>query len=87
MGSDQGCQSGLRGLMIGIEFVRDRESRERAPEWRDRVVQLAFERGLLVLGAGGNTIRLSPPLTITRDQADFAVDTLEDCIRLVASGS
>ncbi len=83
------CVGDVRGigLMIGIEFVRDRESRERAPEWRDRVVQLAFERGLLVLGAGGNTIRLSPPLTITRDQADFAVDMLEDCIRLVASGS
>jgi 4-aminobutyrate aminotransferase len=75
------------GLMIGIEFVRHQSTRERAPELRDKVVALAFERGLLVLGAGPNTIRLSPPLTITRDQADFAVDTLEDCIRLVARGS
>lgn len=74
------------GLMIGIEFVRDPEARERAPELRDRVVRLAFERGLLVLGAGQNTVRLSPPLTITHDQADFAIDTLEDCIRLVARG-
>jgi len=72
------------GLMIGIEFVRDQETRARAPEFRDRVVALAFERGLLVLGAGPNTVRLSPPLTITRDQADFAVDTLEDCIRAAA---
>jgi 4-aminobutyrate aminotransferase len=72
------------GLMIGIEFVRDQQTRERAPEFRDRVVALAFERGLLVLGAGPNTVRLSPPLTITRDQADFAVDTLEDCIRTAA---
>lgn len=68
------------GLMIGIEFVRDQESKERAPEYRNRILQLAFERGLLVLGAGRNSIRLCPPLVITRDQADFAVDTLEDCL-------
>jgi 4-aminobutyrate aminotransferase len=71
------------GLMIGIEFVRDRESRERAPEVRDRVEWLAFERGVLTLGAGKNTLRLSPPLVLTRDQADFAVDTLEECLRIV----
>jgi 4-aminobutyrate aminotransferase len=70
------------GLMIGIEIVKDQSTRERAPELRDRLVQMAFERGLLVLGAGPNTIRLSPPLVITRDQADFAIDTLEDCLRL-----
>ncbi len=68
------------GLMIGIEFVRDQESKERAPEYRNRILQMAFERGLLVLGAGRNSIRLCPPLVITRDQADFAVDTLEDCL-------
>jgi 4-aminobutyrate aminotransferase len=71
------------GLMLGIEFVRDPESRERAPELRDRVEQLAFERGLLTLGAGRNTLRLSPPLTISRDQAEFAADTLEECLRTV----
>lgn len=72
------------GLMIGVEIVRDQQTRERAPELRDRIVQLAFERGLLVLGAGANSIRLSPPLVITRDQADFAVDTLEECLRAAA---
>ncbi len=77
------CVGDVRGLglMIGIEFVRDQSTRERAPDLRDRVVQMAFERGLLVLGAGPNTVRLSPPLTVTRDQAAFATDTLEDCIR------
>ncbi|HSB18046.1 MAG TPA: aminotransferase class III-fold pyridoxal phosphate-dependent enzyme, partial [Bryobacteraceae bacterium] len=74
------------GLMIGIEFVRDKATRERAPKLRDRVVRMAFERGLLVLGAGQNTVRLSPPLTISRDQAAFAADTLEDCVRLAARG-
>jgi 4-aminobutyrate aminotransferase len=72
------------GLMIGFELVRDQHSKERAPELRDRIQDMAFERGLLVLGAGRNSIRLCPPLVITRDQADFAVDTLEECLKLVA---
>jgi 4-aminobutyrate aminotransferase len=70
------------GLMIGFELVLDRETKERAPELRDLIQSLAFERGLLVLGAGRNTIRLCPPLIITRDQADWAVDTLEECLKL-----
>jgi len=48
---------------------------------RDEVLRRAFERGLLVLGAGENTIRLSPPLVVSRDQCDFALETLEECIR------
>jgi 4-aminobutyrate aminotransferase len=76
------CVGDVRGLglMIGIELVRDPVSRERAPDLRDRVVQLAFERGLLILGAGENTLRLCPPLVVTKDQCDFAVDTLEECL-------
>jgi 4-aminobutyrate aminotransferase-like enzyme len=42
---------------------------------------MAFEHGLLVLGAGTNSIRLCPPLTINHDQADFALDTLEQCLQ------
>lgn len=72
------------GLMLGVEFVRDQHSKEPAPQLRDRVVQMAFEEGLLVLGAGPNSIRLSPPLVITDEQADFALETLEDCIRRAA---
>ena len=72
------------GLMIGFELVRDQKTKERAPELRDRIQDMAFSRGLLVLGAGRNTIRLCPPLVITRDQADFAVDTLEECLKTVA---
>jgi 4-aminobutyrate aminotransferase len=71
------------GLMIGIEIVRDQATKERAPDLRDRVIQLCFERGLLLLGAGPNSIRLSPPLVITQDQADFAVETLAACIGAV----
>jgi 4-aminobutyrate aminotransferase len=72
-----------RGLMIGFEIVRDQSTRERAPELRDRIEQLAFERGLLILGCGPNSIRLCPPLVITADQADFAIDTIEECLTLL----
>lgn len=72
------------GLMIGFELVCDQRTKERASLLRDRIQQMAFERGLLVLGAGRNTIRLCPPLVITRDQADFAMATLEECLQQVA---
>jgi 4-aminobutyrate aminotransferase len=71
------------GLMIGIELVRDQASKERAPALRDSLVQMCFERGLLLLGAGPNSIRLCPPLVITTDQADFAADTIEACLRML----
>ncbi len=74
------------GLMLGVELVRDQQTKQRAPEERDRIVDMAFERGLLILGAGENTLRLSPPLVISMDQADFALDTLEACFREVRVG-
>src|SRR6266508_329631 len=55
-----------RGLMIGIELVRDRQTKERATSERDAVVNAAFRRGLLVLGAGKNAVRFSPPLVLTK---------------------
>ncbi len=73
------------GLMIGFELVRNQETRERAPEIRNKLEEMAFERGLLILGCGQNTIRLCPPLVITRDQADFALDTIEQCFGYLCS--
>lgn len=73
------------GLMIGFELVRNQETRERAPEIRNKLEEMAFERGLLILGCGQNSIRLCPPLVITRDQADFALDTLEQCMGSICS--
>jgi 4-aminobutyrate aminotransferase len=80
------CVGDVRGLglMIGIEFVHDQKTKERAPQLRDKLELLAFQRGLLVLGCGINSIRLCPPLVITKDQADFAIDTLEECLRTLA---
>jgi 4-aminobutyrate aminotransferase len=69
-----------RGLMIGVELVRDRQTKERASEERNAVVNAAFKRGLLVLGAGKNAIRFSPPLVLTRDQADEAVRIFEEVL-------
>jgi 4-aminobutyrate aminotransferase len=69
-----------RGLMIGIELVRDRQAKTRAPEERDAVVQAAFRHGLLVLGAGKNALRLSPPLVLTRSEADTALGILDQVL-------
>ena len=69
-----------KGLMIGIEIVEDKGTKKRAPQLRDSIENLAFGKGLLVLGAGANTIRLAPPLVIDKEQADFAIATLEACI-------
>jgi 4-aminobutyrate aminotransferase len=69
-----------RGLMIGVELVRDRETKERATTERDALVKACFARGLLVLGAGRNAIRLAPPLVFTRQQADTAVEILDEAL-------
>jgi 4-aminobutyrate aminotransferase len=69
-----------RGLMIGVELVRDRQTKERAAEERDAVVSGAFARGLLVLGAGKNAVRFSPPLVLTREQADTAITIFDEVL-------
>jgi 4-aminobutyrate aminotransferase len=69
-----------RGLMIGVELVRDRSTKERAVEERDAVVTAAFARGLLILGAGKNAVRFSPPLVLTRAQADTAVRIFDEAL-------
>lgn len=68
------------GLMLAFELVHDPATREPFPELRNRLVQRAFERGVLILGAGESSIRLSPPLVLTRDQADFALTVVEECL-------
>jgi 4-aminobutyrate aminotransferase len=69
-----------RGLMVGVELVRDRQTKERAIEERDAVVNACFARGLLLLGAGKNSIRFSPPLIITREQAETAVRIFDEAL-------
>ena len=69
-----------RGLMVGVELVRDRTTKERATTERDAVVNAAFRRGLLILGAGKNAIRFCPPLVLTKSQADIAVQILDESL-------
>jgi 4-aminobutyrate aminotransferase len=72
-----------RGLMIGVELVKDRLTKERANAERNAVVNAAFERGLLILGAGKNAIRFSPPLTLTREEADTAIRIFDESLTAV----
>jgi 4-aminobutyrate aminotransferase len=69
-----------RGLMIGVELVRDRKTKERAIEERNALVQAMFRRGVLILGAGRNAIRFAPPLVITKDQADAALRIFDEAL-------
>jgi 4-aminobutyrate aminotransferase len=72
-----------KGLMIGLECVRDRDTKEMAIQERNEIVQRCFRQGLLLLGCGQNVIRLVPPLLITRQEADVAVDILDDVLTQV----
>jgi 4-aminobutyrate aminotransferase len=69
-----------RGLMIGIELVKNKSTREPAAALRNRVETLAFERGLLVLGCGESSLRLCPPLIVNQHEASVALDILEDVL-------
>jgi 4-aminobutyrate aminotransferase len=69
-----------RGLMIGIELVKDKATREPAAALRNRVEALAFEKGLMVLGCGENSIRLCPPLVVNEHEATVALDILEEAL-------
>ena len=71
------------GLMIGIEMVRDQETKERAPELRDRARAARVRARAADARRGQNSIRLCPPLVITQDQADCALDTLEECLTIL----
>jgi 4-aminobutyrate aminotransferase len=70
-----------RGLMIGIELVKDQKTKEKAPEMRNRIIDAAYHKGLLILGSGENTVRFCPPLVIDEEQAEFAVKTMEELLQ------
>ncbi|MEX0717759.1 MAG: acetyl ornithine aminotransferase family protein [Planctomycetaceae bacterium] len=76
-----------KGLMIGVELVRDRETKERATTERNDVVQRCFRKGLLLLGCGENSIRLCPPLVIDRAQADTAIRILDEALSELAAAA
>ena len=72
-----------KGLMIGLELVKDRETKEPAVDERDQVIIDAFKKGLLLLAAGPCSIRMAPPLILTKEQADSGIDILLDVLKNV----
>jgi len=82
------CVGDVRGfgMMIGVEFVKERASLAPAPELRDRVEMECYRRGLIVLGAGHNTIRWSPPLVLAREHVDVALEIFDEAISAALKG-
>jgi len=68
------------GLFLGIELVKDRKTRERAVDEAESVMYAALTRGLSFKTTMGNILTLTPPLTITREEMDHALDIIESCI-------
>jgi 4-aminobutyrate aminotransferase len=86
--SKHDCIGDVRGLgmMLGVEFVEDRISMRPAPDLRDRVEIGCYERGLIILGAGTNTIRWSPPLILDRENVDVALEIFDEAITAATAG-
>ncbi|MFL6283981.1 MAG: acetyl ornithine aminotransferase family protein [Pyrinomonadaceae bacterium] len=82
------CVGDVRGLgmMIGVEFVAGAGSRDAAPELRDRVEMECYKRGLILLGAGHNTIRWSPALILTREHVDVALEIFDEAVAAASKG-
>lgn len=83
------CISDVRGLgmMIGVEFVENRQTLKPDAELRDRIEQECFNRGLILLGCGANNIRWSPPLIFTRENVDVALEIFDEAIAAARSHS
>jgi 4-aminobutyrate aminotransferase len=81
------CMGDVRGkgLMVAVEFVKDRETKEPARTWRNDIIKRAFQKGLLLLGCGENSIRFCPPLTVNREEIDKCLSIFDDVVREIAS--
>ncbi|MDH4205814.1 MAG: acetyl ornithine aminotransferase family protein [Desulfobacteraceae bacterium] len=81
------CMGDVRGkgLMVAVEFVKDRETKEPARTWRNDIIKRAFQKGLLLLGCGENSIRFCPPLTVNTEEIDKCLSIFDDVVREIAS--
>jgi len=75
-----------RGLLLGIELVRDRDSKAPAPQAAERVLYAALSRGLSFKTTLGNVLTWTPPLIVTMAQMGQALEILEDCLSAMAAG-
>ncbi|EFK07404.1 putative 4-aminobutyrate transaminase [delta proteobacterium NaphS2] len=80
------CMGDVRGkgLMVGVELVKDRETKERASDWRKEIISRAFQKGLLLLGCGENTVRFCPALTVSPEEIDVCLSIFDETVREVA---
>jgi 4-aminobutyrate aminotransferase len=80
------CMGDIRGkgLMVAVELVKDRETKEPATEWRGQIIKKSFEKGLLMLGCGENSIRFSPSLSVTSNEVDTCLSIFEESVKEVA---
>ena len=80
------CMGDVRGkgLMVAVELVKDRQTKMPATDWRGRIIKKCFEKGLLVLGCGENSIRFSPSLTVTSNEVDTCLSIFEESVKEVA---
>jgi 4-aminobutyrate aminotransferase len=68
------------GMMLGVEFVTDKQTLTPAPELRDKIEYACYERGLIILGCGNNSIRWSPPLILSKENVDVALQIFDEAI-------
>ncbi len=68
------------GLMIGVELVKD-DKKTPASDARNKLIEMAFSKGLLLMAAGASSLRLIPPLVITQQQLDIGLSIMEDCLK------
>ena len=72
-----------KGLMVGMEIVEDKESKKPAPQKVTEIMMRSWKRGVNVISCGASTIRIAPPLIITKELVDSALDIIEDTVRQV----
>jgi 4-aminobutyrate aminotransferase len=79
------CMGDVRGkgLMVGVELVKDRETKEPAADWRAQIISKTFEKGLLLLGCGENSIRFCPALNVTAAEIDQCLTIFEEAVKEV----
>jgi 4-aminobutyrate aminotransferase len=77
------CMGDVRGkgLMVAVELVKDRETKEPAKDWRSKMIESAFRKGLLILGCGENSIRLSPALSVGSEEVDQCLELFEKALK------
>ena len=72
-----------KGLMIGVEFVEDKDSKKAGVEQAKEVMVRCWRRGVAIVTCGVSTLRLVPPLTITRELVDSSLEIIGDVIKEV----